>query len=68
MTRSKEYKVLLNTADEMMSTYLDGDLQKMKDEVHEIADNMDGKSLENIRYRKKLLNNYLNKMLGGEFE
>lgn len=62
MTRSKVYKVLLNTADEMMSTYLNGDLQKMEDEVHKIADHMEDQSLESIRYRKKLLNDYLNKM------
>lgn len=68
MTRSKVYTVLLNTADEMMSTYLNGDLQKMKDEVQEIADHMDGKSLESIRYSKKLLNDYLNEMLDGDFE
>lgn len=68
MTRNKVYKVLLNTADEMMSTYLNGDLQKMEDEVREIADHMDGKSLESIRYSKKLLNDYLNEMLDGDFE
>lgn len=68
MTRSKVYKVLLNTADEMMSTYLNGDLQKFKDEVHEIAEHMEGRSLESMRYSKKLLNDYLNEMLDGDCE